>query len=157
MKITIDVPEMTCAKCNATAPIQPSFLYVKGAIPPQFREMFTAIVKARADVHADDDTGRTWEAYTHEQPVGWTKGPAQSDLCATCTALWTEAGKAFLVPAEVPAAEPEAEPLPAVPQVQSSAQRPLTMSEILAKKNYDNAQQHTNSLMPMEMPASLRR
>jgi len=155
MKITIEVPEMTCAKCCTTAPIQPVFLYAKGAVPPQFREALTTIVKERADVHATDDGGRTWEAFADDKPVGWAKGPAQSDLCATCAAEWTAAGKAFLTSSELPA-KLEAAPLPPPPAKEQGNRQP-TMSQILATRQYENSTPTNNSLMPLTAATAPRR
>jgi len=164
MKITIEVPELPCAKCAVTAPIQPVFLYVKGIVPPQFRDMLTTAVKERADVHAADDAGRTWETFSDDKPAGWTKGPAQSDLCPSCTALWLETGKAFLAPPEpvsLPEAEPEPESASAVSIVSAvSASEPVspaavpaapkspTLDEMIAAKNHENNLPVANSMMP---------
>lgn len=147
MKITIDVPELKCAKCGITAPLHPVFLYARGAIPPQFREALTAVVKERADVHAADDGGRTWEAFADDKPVGWTKGPGQVDLCAACTMLWLEAGKTFLMPPE-PSEKLEAELLPPPPVTKDRPSREMTVSEILSSKQYENSTPVMNSMMP---------
>jgi hypothetical protein len=151
MKITIEVPEMQCTKCSTTAAIRPVFLYVKGGIPPQFRGMLSDVVKELADVSASDDHGFTWEGFSDDKPAGWTKGPEQSVLCASCTALWGAAVKAFLVPLPPPPAveaslEPEALPPPPKHEHVASKQ---SLTDILAVRQYDNSTPTMNSMMPM--------
>ena len=106
MQITIDVPEMKCAKCDTTAPVQPHMLFSKSQPPAQLREAFAPLMKGRVDAHAVDSTGQVWGVLADEKPAGWMKGPNATDLCGPCGALWIEAGKAFLSPPE-PAPLPE--------------------------------------------------
>jgi hypothetical protein len=160
MKITIEVPEMKCAKCDATAPIQPHLLSFKGTVPPQLREALSAVMKERSDVTAADDNGGSWSVMADNKPAGWTKGPSSVDLCTSCTALWAEAGKAFLTPPPAPVELPEepeveAEPVDALPVHQP--RREPTMSEIIAAKNYGGTTPTNNSMMPMAPPSPTRR
>jgi hypothetical protein len=106
MKITIEVPEMKCAKCDTTAPVQAHMLFSKSQPPAAFREAFTPLMKGHTDASATDDAGQVWGVLADDKPAGWMKGPQDSNLCAPCGALWLEAGKVFLTP---PAPEPEDE------------------------------------------------
>jgi hypothetical protein len=101
MQITIDVPEMKCTKCDNTAAVQPHMLFFKGQAPAQFREALTPLMRGRTDANATDSNGEVWGVLADDKPVGWVKGPQDSDLCAECGAAWLEAGKAFLAPAPI--------------------------------------------------------
>jgi hypothetical protein len=102
MQITIDVPEMKCAKCDTVAAVQPHMIFSKSHQPPAaFREAFTPLMKAHTDATATDDLGNVWGVLADDKPAGWLKGPQDSDLCTECGAAWLEAGKAFLAPAPV--------------------------------------------------------
>ena len=103
MKITIEVPEMKCTKCDTTAPVQAHMLFSKSQPPAQFREAFTPLMKGHTDATASDSNGEVWGVLADDKPAGWMKGPQDSDLCAPCGALWIEAGRAFLAPPESPA------------------------------------------------------
>lgn len=110
MDITITIPEMTCQKCGATAPMQPHLLYLQGRAPQRLQAALGAVTHERPDASAADSYGRSWNIVCDDKPAGWMKGPSASDLCGPCGALWVESAKTFLAP---PA--PALEPLPASP------------------------------------------
>lgn len=119
MKITIDVPEMKCTKCDTTAAVQPHMLFSKSQPPALFREAFTPLMKTHTDATAIDDLGNVWGVLADDKPAGWVKGPQGIDLCAPCGALWRQVEASFLAappPVEIAdEASDDGEPLPAAP------------------------------------------
>lgn len=103
--ITITVPEMKCARCSQSAPIQPRLLYLQSQVTPELREVFTVVLKERPETSVTDSDGRPWKVVADTKPLGWVKGPNDKDLCAACGVLWAEASKAFMVPPPEPVVE----------------------------------------------------
>ncbi len=103
MQITIDVPELRCARCSATAPVQAHLLYCRDRAPQQLRDALQAVTTASPDTAAVDSTGKAWEIVTADTPSGWVRGPHGRNLCASCGALWAVEQRAFL---KRPQAEP---------------------------------------------------
>jgi hypothetical protein len=125
MKITLEIPSLTCSRCSAEAPVRPQVLYPNAPIDPAFSAPLSEMYRIRPDAEtvALDDAGQSWRVILASRPIGWTDLPTgeKGALCGDCSAAWHNATKAFMVPppppvveepvvAAAPGAAPPAEP-----------------------------------------------
>lgn len=81
MQITIDVPEIACARCQKTAPQNPSRLQ---------RD------ERRGTAH--DTLGNAWQLIGVDLPTGWQAIPGERALCSECSNALNEAIDQFVSP-----------------------------------------------------------